>query len=388
MIGTLQSTKNKVQNLFSPYEQTMRIPPYTNIIQNLPAMVPFVGPETIERKRGRPFKVRIGANESVFGISPRAQEAMADTAGQVWKYCDPEGYDLRAGLAQFHGVSIDNVVLGSGIDDILGFIVRTFVNPGDVVVTSYGAYPTFTYHVNGYGGQLQMVPYRDDRNDLEALVDTATQHRARVLFLANPDNPTGSYYDREDIHDLIERLPPDCLFLYDEAYIDFVPPETILPVNCDDPRMIRVRTFSKAHGMAGGRVGYALAHRDIVDTFNKVRLHFGVNLIAQAGALASLHDQDFVQSVVRAVEEGRRDYEALACDTGIPTLPSMTNFVAFDFGTNDRATRVMNDLIDNDVFVRMPGVPPLNRCVRITVGTPEDRAVFAEIFRRVVQEAG
>ena len=133
-------------------------------------MVPFVGPETIERKRGRPFKVRIGANESVFGISPRAQEAMTEAAGQVWKYCDPEGYDLRGGLAQFHGVSINNVVLGSGIDDILGFIVRSFVNPGDVVVTSYGAYPTFTYHVNGYGGQLRMPPYRDDRNDLEALV--------------------------------------------------------------------------------------------------------------------------------------------------------------------------------------------------------------------------
>ena len=363
---------------------TISIPPYTTIIQNLPAMVPFVGPETIERERGRPFKVRIGANESVFGISPRAREAMTESAEQVWKYCDPEGHDLRAELAQVHRVSIDNVVLGSGIDDLLGVIVRTFMNPGDVAVTSYGAYPTFIYHVNGYGGRLQMVPYREDRNDLEALVDAAIEHRARVLFLANPDNPTGSYYGRAAIDNLMEQLPPGCLFLCDEAYIDFVPPETILPVNCDDPRIIRVRTFSKAYGMAGGRVGYALAHRDIVATFNKVRLHFGVNLIAQVCALASLHDQDWVQSVVQAVEEGRRDYETLARDVDIPTLPSMTNFVAFDFGTGDRATRVLNNLIDNDVFVRMPGVTPLNRCVRITVGTPEDREVFSDIFRQVM----
>ncbi len=344
-------------------------------------MVPFVGPETIERQQGRPFTARIGANESVFGISPRAEEAMVQAVTGTWMYGDPEGYDLRIALAQEHGIPVENVILGAGIDDLLGVIVRTFMNPGEAIVASYGSYPTFAYHVHGFGGQLKTVPYRDDMNDLEALVDAATEHKARILYLANPDNPTGSFHGREEVQELIDRLPRDCLFIFDEAYLDFVSPGAIIPVNCDDPRVVRVRTFSKAHGMAGARVGYAIAHDDIIDTFNKVRLHFGVNRVAQVGALASLQDREFIRSVVQAVEEGKRDYEALGLDLGIPVLSSKTNFVSFDFGNNERAVAVMNTLIEHGVFVRMPGVPPLNRLVRITVGTPEDRPIFAEVLR-------
>ena len=360
----------------------MNIPPYTKIIQNLPAMVPFVGPETIERQHGQPFSVRIGANESVFGISLRAKEAMSEAVTGTWMYCDPEGYDLRMALAQEHSIPIENVILGAGIDDLLGIIVRTFMNPGEVVVASNGSYPTFAYHVHGFGGQLKTVSYRDDTNDLEALVDAATEHNARILFLANPDNPTGSFHGKEAVQELIDRLPSGCLFIFDEAYLDFVPADTIVPMICDDPRVVRVRTFSKAHGMAGARVGYAIAHGDINDTFNKVRLHFGVNRVAQVGALASLQDREFIRSVVQAVEEGKVDYDKLGQELGIPALPSRTNFVSFDFGNNDRAVAVMNTLIEHGVFVRMPGVPPLNRLVRITVGTPEDRSIFAEVLRK------
>jgi histidinol-phosphate aminotransferase len=363
----------------------MNRPPFTHIVNALPAVVPFVGPETLERRQGSRFKVRLGANESAFGISPCARAAMAESVSGVAWYCDPEGYELRAVLARLHGVDIDNVILGAGIDDLLGLIVRTFMNPGDVVTASYGSYPTFAYHVTGYGGRLETVPYRNDRNDLLALTDHAAAHKACILFLANPDNPTGSFFGGNAISDLMDRLPERCLFILDEAYLDFVPAEAVLPIDPEDPRIIRVRTFSKAHGMAGARIGYALAHREIADAFNKIRLHFGVNLVAQVGALASLQDPAFVAGVVRAVEEGRRDYETIARTAGIRTLPSMTNFVAFDFGTGERADRVMEALLNRGVFVRKPVVPPLNRLVRITVGTPEDRAAFADIFRDVMK---
>ncbi len=363
----------------------MSRPPYSEIVAGLPSVTPFVGPETIERQQGQPFRVRIGANESAFGVSPRAAAAMSDAARGVAWYCDPEGYDLRTELAGMHGVDIDNVTLGAGIDDLLGLIVRMYMNPGDAVAASLGCYPTFVYHVDGFGGRLETVPYRNDRNDLMALTDLAAKRKASILYLSNPDNPTGSYYGSNAIGDLLDRVPPDCLFILDEAYLDFVPPDTILPIDVDDPRLIRVRTFSKAHGMAGARIGYAIAHKDVIRTFDKVRLHFGVSLVAQVGALASLRDPGFVASVVRAVAEGRQDYRELAEDNGISSLASQTNFVAFDFGTGERAGAVMNALIERGVFLRKPAAPCLDRLVRVTVGTPEDRAVFSELFRDVMQ---
>ncbi len=364
----------------------MSRPPYSEIVASLPAVTPFVGPETIERTQSKRFRVRIGANESAFGVSPRAAAAMREAASGVAWYCDPEGYALRSELAGMHGVGIEHIALGAGIDDLLGLIVRMYMNPGDPVAASLGCYPTFVYHVNGFGGRLETAPYRNDRNDLTALTDLAAQQKARILYLSNPDNPTGSYYGSNAIADLLDRLPPDCLFILDEAYLDFVPSDTILPIDVDDARLIRVRTFSKAHGMAGARVGYAVAHRDIIQAFDKVRLHFGVSLQAQVGALASLRDPQFVAEVVEAVEDGRRAYYALAADAGVATLPSQTNFVAFDFGTGERATTVMNALIERGVFLRKPVAPGLDRLVRVTVGTPEDRAVFAEMFRTVMNE--
>ncbi len=367
----------------------MSRPPYSEIVANLPSVTPFVGPETIERQQGKTFRVRIGANESAFGVSPRAAAAMSEAAQGVAWYCDPEGYELRAELAAMHGVDIGNVTLGAGIDDLLGLIVRMYMDPGDAVAASLGCYPTFVYHVDGFGGRLETVPYRNDRNDLTALTDLAERTKACILYLANPDNPTGSYYGSNAISDLLDRLErvsPGCLFILDEAYLDFVPPDTVLPIDVDDPRLVRVRTFSKAHGMAGARVGYAIAHKDIIRAFDKVRLHFGVSLVAQAGALASLRDLEFVASVVKAVDAGKEDYRELAEDTGISSLPSQTNFVAFDFGTGERAGTVMNTLIERGVFLRKPAAPGLDRLVRVTVGTPGDRAVFSEMFREVMNE--
>ena len=359
----------------------MSRPPYSEIVAGLPSVTPFVGPETIERQQGKTFRVRIGANESAFGVSPQAAAAMSEAARGVAWYCDPEGYELRAELAGMHGVDIDNVTLGAGIDDLLGLIVRMYMNPGDAVAASLGCYPTFVYHVDGFGGRLETVPYRNDRNDLMALTDLAAKQQSRILYLSNPDNPTGSYYGSNAIGDLLDRVPLDCLFILDEAYLDFVPPDTILPFDVEDPRLVRVRTFSKAHGMAGARVGYAIAHKDVIRTFDKVRLHFGVSLVAQVGALASLRDPDFVAGVVKAVEVGRRDYYELTADAGVLALPSQTNFVAFDFGTSERAEAVMNALIDRGVFLRKPVAPVLDRLVRVTVGTPEDRTAFSEMFR-------
>jgi histidinol-phosphate aminotransferase len=299
-------------------------------------------------------------------------------------YGDPESHDLRAALAERLAVGMEHVVVGSGIDDLLGLIVRTFLEPGANAVTSLGGYPTFAYHVAGYGGRLERVPYRDDRNDLDGLAGAARRSDASLVFLANPDNPSGTWHDADAVAGFARGLPAGCLLILDEAYVDFAPSETSPAIEPDDPNVIRVRTFSKAHGMAGARIGYAVTASETIGAFDRIRLHFGVNRVAQAGALASLEDEVFVTSVVQEVARGRADYEALGAELGIPTLPSATNFVAMDLGGEDRSAQVVEALLAEDVFVRRPGAPPLDRCIRVSVGTPDERALFAEVFRSVM----
>ncbi len=363
-------------------------PAFTPLVQQLPASVPFVGPETMERARGRVFKARIGANESAFGISPRAQAAMEAAVREISNYSDPEGYDLRAALAQHHGVAMDEIMLGSGIDELLGLLVRLLALPGMPVVTSLGAYPTFNYHVAGFGAQLVTVPYRDDHEDPEALLNKVRETKAPLVYLANPDNPMGTWHDAARIQSFIDALPEGTLLVLDEAYVEFAPEGTAPPIDTSNPQVIRMRTFSKAHGMAGARIGYAIGAREVIGSFHKVRNHFGINRVAQAGALASLQDPEFLQSVIRAVEEGRQETYALASSLGLSAIPSATNFVALDLGSGERARAALATLTDADIFIRMPGVAPQDRCIRVTVGTAADRAVFAQTFTEVLHALG
>ena len=356
--------------------------PFTPIVAGLPATVPFVGPEAIERRRGARFEVRVGANESAFGVSPRAAAAMREAIEQVSWYGDPESFELRAEIAARHGIGVDNVCVAGGIDELLGLTVRMLIEPGMPVVTSLGAYPTFNYQVAGFGGALHQVPYLDDRIDLDALLDRVRATGAPLAYLANPDNPMGTWHEAGPVAEFIAALPEDCVLVLDEAYGQFAPASVKLAEDVGDPRVVRMHTFSKAHGMAGARIGYAIAHRSITEGFNKIRNHFAVNRVAQAGALASLRDPDFVRSVVTEVAEGREAYMRLADHLGLHALESATNFVAIDAGGDGkRARRLLRLLEERGVFVRMPGVAPLDRCIRVTVGTAEERALFAERFR-------
>ena len=353
-------------------------PRFTPLAASLPSTVPFVGPEAQERARGRAFAARLGANESAFGPSPRAIAAMQAAARDVWMYGDPEMHDLRSAIAAHHGVSPAHVVIGEGIDGLLGLLVRLLVGPGDAVVTSDGAYPTFNFHVAGFGGVLHRVPYADDREDPQALVDRARETGAKLIYLANPDNPMGSWHPAPVIEAMIAALPEGTLLILDEAYVDLAPPGTAPAIAADDPRVIRLRTFSKGYGMAGLRVGYGLAAPALVSAFDKVRNHFGVGRIAQAGALAALADQGWLAHVCVQVGNARSTLAQVARANGLLPLPSATNFVTIDCGRDGAfARRVLQALIARDIFVRMPGVAPHDRCIRVSTGPQADMAAFA-----------
>ena len=187
---------------------------------------------------------------------------------------------------------------------------------------------------------------------------------------------------------MIDAVPDGSLMVLDEAYIDFAPENTTPALDTADKRVIRMRTFSKAYGIAGARIGYAIGHPEVISAFNKIRNHFGTNRIAQAGALAALQDQDHLRGTLERVAAARDRIAAIALANGISSLPSATNFVAVDCGRDgDFARRVLQELLDRDVFVRMPYVAPLNRCIRVSVGSPEDLDLLEKVLPDALAEA-
>lgn len=367
-------------------------PPFTKLVAGLQAANPFVGPETLERRAGRRFRVRAGANESAFGMSPRARAAAAAALDRLSWYGDPENYDLRADLAAYHGVDLEQVLVGAGIDDLLALMVRAFATDGGRAVMTLGSYATFAYHAATFGVTLDCVPYgAGGQVDLAALAarsrDSAGARRgATVVYLANPDNPAGTWHAAEAVRGFAAALPPGCILALDEAYVDYAPPAPARALVTDDPRVVHLRTFSKAHGMAGARVAYAVGAPAVCAGLNKLRLQFGVSRVAQAAARASLADGAFVAGVGRRVAAGRAAYHELGRALGVPTLPSAANFVCFDLGTRRRAEAVLAALLERGVFVRKPAAPPLDRCIRLSVGTEAEGRIVAAELRQVLED--
>lgn len=358
----------------------------TAAVEAIPKMTPFVGPEQLMREHGLTELVRLGANESAFGPSPQAVRAMSAELERLAWYGDPESLDLRDALAAKHRCRPQQIVVGSGIDDLMGLAVRAFVAPGEAAATTRGTYPTLIYHVVGFGARPVEAPYREDGTpDCDALAELARAERARVLYLANPDNPSGRFVSRDAIERLYERLPAGTLLLLDEAYADFVDDDRLLPLHFSD-RLIRLRTFSKAYGMAGARIGYALTSERNARIFQKIRLHYGVNRNAQVGAVASLRDEAFRDYVVAQTAAAREDYYRIARDVHCRAIESAANFVCIDLETRERATRVMNELLRRGVWVRKPSAPPLDSCIRVSAGTEPMRRTFESALRSVLAE--
>ncbi len=367
------------------FELHMTEPRYTPLIASLPAATPFVGPEVQERARRTKFKARLGANENVFGPSPKAIKAMQDAVAGIWMYGDSASHDLRIALASHHNVSMENIVIGAGIDGLLGSLVRMIVGQGDAVVTSAGAYPTFNYHVNGYGGVLHQVPFLDDLENPKALIAKAKEVNAKLIYIANPDNPMGTWHNANTINDMIAMVPDGTLLILDEAYVEFAPEGTAPKDLTDNPKVIRMRTFSKAYGMAGARVGAAIGHVDLIESFTKVRDHFGMSRVSQAGALAALLDQDYLQNTLKKISKARIRLAQIAKDNGLAAIPSATNFVTIDCGANGNFARaVVAEMINLDVFIRMPFMAPEDRCIRISVGTDADLDLVAETLPKAL----
>jgi len=365
----------------------MNSPRLTPLAASLPDTVPFVGPETLVRTRGKPFRARIGANESGFGPSPGVIEAIRTQAGDVWKYCDPENFDLKGAIAAHLGVKAENIAPGEGVDGLLGLVARLYIESGTKVVSSLGGYPTFHFHVVGFGGQLVTVPYRDDREDLDGLLAAVKRENAPVVYLANPDNPMGTWWPAAEVERFIAALPETTLLILDEAYGETAPVGTMPPIDVTRANVLRMRTFSKAYGLAGMRVGYAIGAAETIRAFDRVRNHFGINRLGQVAAMAALEDQDYLNAVLGRIAASRETISEVARANGLMPIPSATNFVAVDCGQDGAfALKVLQGLVARDVFVRKPAAPVLDRCIRVSAGPEAEMAIFAEELAATLRE--
>ncbi|MGW5383326.1 aminotransferase class I/II-fold pyridoxal phosphate-dependent enzyme [Nocardia sp. NPDC003963] len=346
-----------------------------------PAANPFPSTEMVSRSNGWVPRGRLSANENEFGPAPEVVAAITDAAAQAHHYPDCEHYDLRHALARTTGASFDQVHVRTGIDGLLGDICRRFA-ASRVVVTTAGTYATFGYFAAGVAARIETVPYRDLQVDSAALVRRAARDRAAVVYLAEPDNPTGSALGADEILALSDALPEYTLLIVDGAYTEYLEPGRRL--GADDivqRRMLWLRTFSKVYGLAGMRVGYALGAAALLDELRAAAEHYGVGRVAQLAALAALDATRHRDETLDRTASGRAHYTRELDAMGYRVLPGSTNFITVQCGPTAPAAALYAHLARARILTRAITGISENGLLRITIGPPAQRAVVLDALR-------
>jgi histidinol-phosphate aminotransferase len=322
--------------------------------------------EELARELGVVDAIKLASNENPLGPSPLALVAMREALGEVHRYPDAAAYRLREKLAAKHGVGMDEVIQGNGSNELLDLLVRTFTTAADHIVFAAPSFVVYELASLAHGTPYTAVPLRDETHDLEAMAAAVTP-RTKLMFVANPNNPTGTYVGRRAVERLLAELPPDVIVAMDEAYFEYADAADYpdcLELRGLRERLVVLRTFSKIHGLAALRVGYAIAPAPIVDYMNRLRNPFNVGSLGQAAAIAALDDHEHVRrSRELNLSERARITTALE-RLGLRVAPSQANFVFVDL--RRPAREVYERLLRKGVIVRVIGPPT---CVRITLGT-------------------
>lgn len=344
------------------------------------------------RGKGGRELVKLSANENPLGTSPKADAAMAEAAPGA-RYPDPDAYALRTAIGELHGIDPLRIVCGTGSDELLNLAAQGYAGPGDEVLFARFSFSVYDIAARRCGATPVEAPDTDYATDVDALLHKVTE-QTRVVFVANPNNPTGSFLPREEIERLHAGLPDNALFVLDQAYAEYLAPEDEdggLELAARHDNILITRTFSKIYGLAGERIGWATGSPDIIDTLNRIRGPFNVTSHGQAAALGALGDQAFV---VASREHNTREIDRFvgALETlgnlGLRPLPSKGNFVLVLFNGALAAETALGSLADAGYAVRhMPG-QGLPEALRITIGTREDMDAIAAHLREMAEAAG
>jgi len=353
-------------------------------IQRLAAYPPGMPLEELEREYGITGSIKLASNENPFGPSPRALAAIQEALGSLHRYPDGSGFYLRRALAERLGVAADAIILGNGSNDIIELLARAFLRPGDEAVMAEQAFVIYQMVVQATGALSRAIPLRRFTHDLDAMAQAITP-ATRIVFLANPNNPTGTIYRRDEWEDFLDSVPPHVLVVADDAYADYVE-DPVYPDSLAYHRrgrlLVTLRTFSKIYGLAGLRVGYGVGPLEVIEILHRIRQPFNVNGLAQVAALAALDDDAHVERTRTNNREGLA-FLRFACERlGRAYVPSWANFLLIDVG---EGARVYEALLRRGVIVRPMDVYGLPRHLRVTVGTPEENRRFVDSLAAVLE---
>lgn len=319
--------------------------------------------------------IKLASNENPLGPSPKALEAMRATLERAHFYPDGGGYYLRTAIAEKHGVARENIILGNGSNEIIEFLGHAFLQPGDEVITADHAFAVYRLMAQLFGAKtVETSELPGLRHDLAGMADAITP-RTKQIFIANPNNPTGTIVTADEIDAFMARVPDSVLVVFDEAYHEFLDdaPDTLRYLREGRDNVVILRTFSKIQGLANLRIGYGIASTEMVRLLEKTRQPFNVNGIAQAGALAALGDHEHMARTKAVTDAGRELLQGAFKEIGLPFIPSHANFVLVDVGD---AAAVFKALLTQGIIVRAMGSYKLPASIRVSIGTPEQNGRF------------
>jgi histidinol-phosphate aminotransferase len=325
--------------------------------------------------------IKLASNENPLGPSPKAMEAMHDALEKGHLYPDGGGFCLCKAVAMKLGVAPENIILGNGSNEVLEFLGHAFLNPGDDVVTSQYAFIVYKLIATSFGAHTIEVPSSDYQQDLDGMLAAITP-KTRLIFVPNPNNPTGTLLSQRAIDDFMSRLTENVIVVFDEAYFEFLdrPPDTLRFVR-EGRNIVVLRTFSKIHGLAGLRIGYAVGPADLVQVLHKTRQPFNVNSIAQIGALAALEDDEHLQETKRVTDEGRAYLHEQFSEMKIHFVPGTANFVMVNVGDGHA---IFDKLLEQGIIVRPLRGYGLPEWVRISIGKMEENKKLVAALKKVM----
>lgn len=356
------------------------------IRKNILDVTPYVAGKPIEetkRQLGLRQVIKLASNENPLGVSPRAIAALKKNLGFINRYPDSNGFYLKRKLARYHNVESSNIILGNGSDELIDIIIKTFVEEGESIITADNTFLEYKIISEVNSRKVITVPLKYFKYDLVSIRNRIDK-RTKLIFISNPNNPTGTYVTKYEVEDFMRDLPENVLLVLDEAYDTFID-VTDYPSGLRYMRnqnVITLKTFSKAYGLAGLRIGYAIAQAELVSYMERVRQPFNTNLLAQAAALAALDDKKFLEKSRRAILSGKDFLYDNLKKLGMAYVPSVANFILVDVGKD--SVSVFRDMLKHGVIVRDMKQYGLKNFIRVSIGTKKENIRFIKVLRKVV----
>jgi len=339
--------------------------------------------EELERELGITGSIKLASNENPIGPSPMAVQAILDNISKLNRYPDGSSYYLKEKLSEMFGLPIEKIITGNGSNELIELTIRAFLSPEDEVVQAFPTFLVYEKVVNGAGGELISVDLKDFKISLDDIKEAITP-KTKIIFINNPNNPTGTGISKQEMMDFIKSVSDDIILVLDEAYIEFSSDKVAKGTDFlnERDRLIVMRTFSKLYGLAGLRVGYGFSSAEIVDYINRIRQPFNSNLLAQAAAIAALGDNEFVTETLNLVKDGLKYLYKSLDDMGLKYLPTETNFFLIKVPTGGK--NIYQRMLREGVIIRSMESYGLGEYIRINVGLPEENERFIKSLKKVI----